>query len=238
MFTLGFVQAVNDWQRGGNHQQKVNRGARLKQHASTLPEKFRLCDQMCFRQEAHEKERVWQLLADNCLPETIASWTTDLKTAKTFKGGVPPPAAGLQSVIFSLRPAFESVVLNLVELYTHEEFLAAVEELKSHIVEFANGIGRWRGSQNEVVLELFNLNSAAVHSYGGYSGTRESIAELYFQRQPTAEDLNVFDELCVNAGVKTGEWWLSECGTRAVLKRMEPHIQRLKEKKAQEKAGD
>src|ERR1700688_3487016 len=101
-FPPELIQAVNDWQRGGDHKQKVRRGQRLKDYAALLPSRSRACDQTCFRQEAHEKHRIWQLLADNRLPETIAAWTTDLDTGKNFKGGVPPP--GLQGVIFSLVP--------------------------------------------------------------------------------------------------------------------------------------
>jgi len=90
IFTRDLVQAVSDWQRGGSHDQKVKRGQRLKAVATLLPDHFRACTTTCFRQEAHEKGRVWQLLADNHLPETIASWTTDIAIAKAFKGGVPP----------------------------------------------------------------------------------------------------------------------------------------------------
>jgi hypothetical protein len=100
IFTLELVQAVSDWQRGGSHNQKVKRGQRLKVVAAELPEAFRVCTDPCFRQEAHAKDRVWQLLANNHLPETIAAWTVDLRTAKTFKGGMPPP--GLQGVIFKI----------------------------------------------------------------------------------------------------------------------------------------
>src|ERR1700677_2875515 len=55
-FTLQLLQAINDWQRGGDHKQKVKRGAKLKQFAAGLPEKFRTCSATCYRQEAHEKE--------------------------------------------------------------------------------------------------------------------------------------------------------------------------------------
>ena len=89
IFTRDLIQAVSDWQRGGSHDQKVKRGERLKTAAALLPEHFRTCAATCFRQEAHEKDRVWQLLADNHLPETIASWTTNIAIAKAFKGGVP-----------------------------------------------------------------------------------------------------------------------------------------------------
>jgi hypothetical protein len=231
-FTRELLQAVNDWQRGGSHAQKVRRGQRLKECAAALPSRFRTCEAPCFRQEAHEKDRVWQLLADNRLPETIAAWTIDLRIAKSFKGGVPPPE--LQGVIFTIVPPPGTVVLNLVALYADPNFRAAVAEHRSNVNGFADGIGHWDTSQCEVVLELGTLERAGVYSYGGFSDNKELLAALYLQRQPTAEDLAEFDALCAKAGVAPGQWWLSPEGTQAVLKRMEPHMTRLKERKAHE----
>jgi hypothetical protein len=102
VFTLALLQAVNNWQRGGDHDQKVRRGNALKQEAASLPEKFRTADVTCYRQEAHEKDRVFQLLADEHLPETIAEWTTDINVARSIKGCVPP--AHLRGLIFSIKP--------------------------------------------------------------------------------------------------------------------------------------
>jgi hypothetical protein len=230
-FTRELVQAVSDWQRGGSHDQKVKRGERLKAVAATLPETFRICTYSCFRQEAHEKDRVWQMLADNHLPETIASWTIDIGAAKAFKGGVPPP--GLQGVIFKITPPKNGVVINLTALLADPEFQAAVESHKASIDGYYDGLGRWQDSQREVVLELGNLDQASVHSYGGFSGSRETLVELHLQRKPLPEDLAEFDALAMKAGITPGgEWWLSESGTQAVLARMQPHIERLKLKKA------
>jgi hypothetical protein len=83
-FTPELIQAVSDWQRGGDHRQKVKRGQRLKECAAALPIQFRTSNQACYRQEAHKKDRIWQLLIDKCLPETIASWTTSVTVAKHF----------------------------------------------------------------------------------------------------------------------------------------------------------
>jgi hypothetical protein len=59
--------------------------------------------------------------------------------------------------------------------------------------------------------------------------------ELQLQRKPTAKDLAEFDALAKQAGITPGgEWWLSESGTQAVLNRMQPHITRLKQKRADE----
>jgi hypothetical protein len=201
-FTHQLIQAINDWQRGGSHRQKVLRGTRLKACATTLLLRYRECRVACFRQEAHEKGRTWQLLANNCLPETIAAWTTDLQVAKNIKGGVPP--LGLQGVIFKLIPPSGSVVLNLTTLYADPDFLAVIDTHKRDIVGFHDGIGRWAGSQSEVVLELGNLESAEVHSYGGFSANREALAELWLRRTPTPEDLANFDTLCAELALRLG----------------------------------
>ena len=232
-FSRELIQAVSDWQRGGSHDQKVKRGERLKAVAATLPEIFRVCTDSCFRQEAHEKDRVWQLLADNHLPETVASWTIDIGVAKTFKSSVPP--IGLQGIIFKITPPLDSVVLNLTVLHADKAFQAAVETHRTSIDGYHDGLGRYQGSQREVVLTLGNLDQASVHSYGGYSGNRETLVELHLQRKPTPKDLAEFDELAKKAGITpVGEWWLSESGTKAVLTRMQPRIEALRLKKAAE----
>lgn len=228
-FTLEIVQAVSDWQRGGGHNAKVKRGAALKKACAGLPSSFRTWDGFCYRQEAHEKDRVWQLLADNCLTETIAAWTTDLGIAKTFKGGVAPE--GLQGVIFKLRPPSASVVVNLSALFADSDFRDACDLYGKQIAGFDSGIGRYRDSQKEVVLEIASLDRASTYALGGYSGSREALAALLFGRPPSGEDLKVFGELCRRANVSAGAWWLTEAGTRAVLKRMEPHVARLRAQK-------
>lgn len=60
IFTRNLIQTVSDWRRGGSHDQKVKRGDHLKTAVALLPEHSWTC---AFRQEAREKDRVWQLLA-------------------------------------------------------------------------------------------------------------------------------------------------------------------------------
>jgi hypothetical protein len=229
LFTQELIQAVNDWQRGGDHRQKVRRGRRLKECAAALSAHFRACDQVCYRQEAHKQERVWQLLADNHLPETIAAWTTDLDVAKNLKGGVPPP--GLHGVIFALVPPGGTVVVNLGTLYADPDFLAAVEASRSKIVGFHDGIGRWGGSQSEIVLEVGSLETATIYSYGGIFDDKISLAAL-LNREPTSHELATFRTLLRKAGRSPDDWWLTQNGTQAVLARIQPHLPRLRAKKA------
>lgn len=230
-FTIEFLQAVNDWQRGGNHHQKIKRGKKLKELAESLPQKFRSCSTICYRQEAHEKDRIWKILADESLPETVAAWTTHLSVAQSFKNGVPPQ--GLQGVIFGLTPPPESVVINLVEIYRDRGFTAAVDLHRSEITGFDKGIGRYGDTQQEVVLELHNIGRETIYQYGGFASDKEKLAEMYFGHKPNAEELDYFEELCRQANIpENGEWWLSPDGTMSLLKRMAPKIEELRRLKS------
>jgi hypothetical protein len=79
---------------------------------------------VCYRQELHEKDRVWQLLAENKLPETIASWTSSHDVARYFNGGVPPEP--LKGVTFRFAPWAGQVIVNLEALYADPTFKNAI----------------------------------------------------------------------------------------------------------------
>lgn len=226
-FKIELLQAINDWQRGGDHTQKLRRGKKLKQQAESLPTQFRTCSEICYRQEAHERDRIWQLLADEHLPETIAAWTTDLSIAKEFKNGVPPD--GLRGVIFSLTPPSESVVINLIEVYKDKGFRRSIERDKSNITRFDKGIGLYGDTQSEIVLELDKLSPDTIQCYGGYASDRKALAKQFFGHNPDAEGLAIFEQICDQANIpESGAWWLSHEGTKNVLNRMSPHIARLR----------
>lgn len=227
VFTIDVLQVINDWQRGGSHEQKLRRGSKLKLLSADLPERFRTCSEICYRQEAHENDRIWQLLADQSLPETIAAWTTDLSIAKGFKNGVPPD--GLRGVIFSLKPPSGSVVINLIEIYRDPGFRSAIEKHKPNISGFGDGIGRYYDTQCEVVLELHKIGPETIYCYGGYASNREILAEQFFGHKPSAEGLALFDQLCRQADIpENGAWWLSKEGTKNILDRMLPKIECLR----------
>jgi len=124
-FTTEFIQAVSDWQRGGDARQKRRRGTLLKELSAEIDEAFRRCGLVAYRQIALEKGSIWKLIAERKLPETVSAWTLSPAIAKIFKGGVPPE--GWQGVIVALKPPAGSVILNLDTIYRSEEFLAALE---------------------------------------------------------------------------------------------------------------
>jgi hypothetical protein len=229
-FTLEVMQAINDWQMGGDHDQKIKRGNNLKESAILLDEKYRVCHQLCYRQEAHEADRLWSLLAENCLPETIAAWTIDDSIAKDFKGGVAPDH--LRAIIFSHTPSCGEVIINLNAVYASTAFEIAKEKYKSQVNNYHSGIGKYCDSQKEVVLELKNLNTSSIHFLGGYSGSLDNLALLFFGHQPNAEEIKSFEESVKEINVNQHmAWWLSTQGTEAVIKRMKPKISALKNKK-------
>lgn len=132
-FTREFIQVVSDWQRGGDSRQKKRRGARLKEVSRDIDDRFRKCALVAYRQVALEKGSIWQLIAEQNLPEAISAWTLSPAVAKSFKGGVPPE--GWQGVIAALYPPARSVILNLDTLFRSPEFLDALEREKSNITD-------------------------------------------------------------------------------------------------------
>ncbi|AMB47686.1 hypothetical protein [Methylobacterium sp. AMS5] len=215
LFTLELVQAVSDWQRGPTERTKIARGERLKALMLTLPAYFRECNQLCFRQECHQKDRTFQVLIQNSLPETIASWTTSLDVAKGFKGGVVYGNDD-RSIILSITPPNGAVVANLDRLYQEREFQQALEKYGSQIDYFQNGAGKYGNTQKEVVLELGSLSSTHIYSYGGYSSTLDDLVGAFVLERGREPDDAERSHL---SGLAGQPWWLSEEATWRMLQR-------------------
>lgn len=213
-FPLELLQAVSDWQRGPSEQKKIERGKTLKELMAPLPAKFRSCDEPCFRQEAHEKDRTFAVLIENKLDETIAAWTTSETIAQRFKGGVPP--AGLQGIILRIMPPQGSVVANLKALYADPCFVAAMHSNMSKIDYYSNGAGKYAGKQDEIVLELGHITGTEIYSYGGFASPFEKLVVEFAAMNGREPNTGEQQQLVQAAGCP---WWLSEEGTRNVISR-------------------
>ncbi len=189
MFTQELVQLVSDWQRDLRPERRTVVGERLKVLSKELPDRFRTCGLVCYRQEAHDQSRTWKLIAERNLPERIASWTTSIEVAKTFKGGVPADDTG---VIFAVKPSEGEVVLNLDAMFRDDDFRKFVSEIAPKIDHYYSGIGRWSGNQHEVILEVGTLPREAILHYGRYSSDAETLAGDLFGHPPSAEELAQF----------------------------------------------
>ncbi|MDF1632860.1 hypothetical protein [Mycoplana sp. MJR14] len=208
---------------------------RLKELSAEIDERFRQCNLVTYRQIALEKGSVWDLIAERNLPEMMSAWTLSPAIAKTFKGGVPPE--GWQGVIVALKPPAGSIILNLDTLYRSDDFLIALDRERGFITGCADGAGRYGGTQSEVVLEIDSLNSSDIYALGGYSADRDTLIRIMFHSNPTPELIAWFDHHSKTAGVAPGPMWLEGDPLVRVMKRMQPHIERLKPIKAAEMAA-
>ena len=237
-FTLSFLQAVSDWQRGGDAKQMLRRAQALKSECASLPECYRTCLLVCYRQIALPNGGVWDLIGENRLSEKISSWTLDLEVAKGFKGGVPPDGQGFQGTILSLYPPPGSVIVNLWKLYQDPAFIGSMEKNKAHIAGYHDGSGCYKNIQSEVVLEIDAVTQEDIYSLGGHSSPFEELvalaADLVYRRQTTPEERRALCLAAEKAGVEAGPTWLNMDATRRVLARTKPQAAVLAEIKSRQ----
>lgn len=230
-FTLEFLQAISDWQRGGDAKQNMKRGAKLGEVCATIPDRYRSCLLCCFRQVALPKGGVWKLIGENRLPEKISSWTLDIEIAKGFKGGVPPQGQDYQGVILCVRPEPGSVIINLRELYQDPAFCSALEQHKGSIVAYHDGAGRYGNTQSEVVLEVASVTQQDIYSMGGHSSPFEKLVEeaakQTYGNNATPEQREALLLKAEHVRSQAGPKWLTPEATQLVLEKVKPHAKRL-----------
>ena len=207
MFNLELLQAINDWQRGGDSKQKTKRAKTLKIKAQDLPIKFKQVKNDSYRQLALDKKSVWQVGTIYKLDETISAWTEDINVAKNFKGGVPPE--GWQGVIFKIKPDNGEIILNLNTLFNEPEFQKAIALNKNNIIGYHKGIGKYKNTQKEVIIETDSLPIGSIYAWSGYSSSEDKIAEMFYGRKPTKGELNQFKKRLKHCNATLGPRWLT-----------------------------
>jgi hypothetical protein len=184
---------------------------------------------MCFRKLNLNKPSVWDLVAEDFLPEKISSWTMDADITKAFKGGVPEE--GWQGVILFYVPPPDRVIVNLWALYREREFIDALNQHKNDIKHYVEGAGKYWNSQSEVVMEVDAVSQADIYSLGGYSSSFDSLvrqaAEIIHGRQVTPEQLTELEWRTEHLRTHAGPRWLTHDATKRVLARTKPHSEEL-----------
>lgn len=230
-FKLSLLQAVSDWQRSSTEK----RAHALKSECASLPDEFRSCRLVCYRQIALPSGGVWDLIGENRLTEKISSWTVDSEVAKAFKGGVPPDGQGYQGTIMYLFPPPGSVVVNIRRLYETPEFALAMKRNCSSIIGYYDGAGKYWNSQSEVVLEIEAVTQADVFSLGGHSSPMDDLislaANVVYRREATDAERENLLLKASEAGIIPGPRWLNMDATRRVLERTKPRAAALAEAK-------
>ena len=228
-FSLDLLQAISDWQQGGNFELKKKYGIQLKSTATSLDPEFRQCDVVCYRRISLGKSPLWKLIAEQELPETISSWTNDVSIAKAFKGGVQEE--GWQGIIAQHKPTPDEVIVNLDYLYADRDFQSAVEKHKHNIENFDLGIGLYGNHEREIVIEKTSLAPSEIYALGGYSSSPNVIGHKIFGREPTPKEITFMEKRLAQRDEKFGAWWLTGDPLQRVLKKVESHIPALKKKK-------
>lgn len=231
-FKLSLLQAISDWQQGGDAKQNRRRGQVLKEACASLPESYRTSLLACFRRVGLEKGSVWNLIGEDRLDEKVSSWTFDIEVAKEFKNGVPPDGQGYQGVIFCIKPPPSSrVIVNLRELYKSSAFCAAMESNRSAITGFSDGAGRYWDCQSEVVLEIEAVTQEEIYSLGGHSSPFEQLvaqaADLTYGRAATPEEVEALLLKTEHVRSQAGPKWLTLEATKRVLARTKPKAEAL-----------
>jgi hypothetical protein len=78
-------------------------------------------------------------------------------------------------------------------------------------------------------LSLTASTWPGIYAYGGFSSDRHELATRMLGRAPSAAELALFDNSVQRAGAKLGSDWIDEAAVQRVVKRMQPHIERLRE---------
>lgn len=230
MYTIELLQAINDWQSTGMGSNKTQIAERLIKYSKKIPSKFKRIRSKCYRQLALSGENSVKLGLNMELPETYSSWTFDKSVAKSFNGGIPP--VGKQGVIFEVdenTPDCE-VIINLNELFKDNDFIDACNLHKNNIISYKSGIGYFMNKEAEVVLKIKKITTEQIWAYGGYSSSKEQLAKMFFNREPTNQDLVFFDELVKNNEVNIGGNWVTHLGKDRIVRFHIETAQRLSKK--------
>lgn len=235
MFSVELLQAINDWQRGGDAPTKRRRGERLKSLAASLPPRFREVAAPCYRRLALAKGPVFDLGERLALPEAISAWTLDLNVAKEFKDGVPEP--GWHGVIFQLSPEPGQVVVNLDAVYSDPGFVTECELRKREVTDYPAGIGRYGNSQREVLIEVPEITIDSVIALGGFAPQShiDSLVQECLDRPLSEDEARAFEDATAHARGLPGDWWLMGDGKDRVVAKWKQEAQRLAPRRAEER---
>jgi hypothetical protein len=184
LFNKDFLFALSNWQKGWQEDQEKRKilADDLVKACEHLPNRFKVCDQACYRKRFIVKGEMIPIVWNDEYFEGVASWTKDINFAKGFKGLLKPSTEF--AMIFKKFPRQEDVILNIPELWKSSEFQAAVDNLSLEMPEVAYPLINFKDSQSEIILRSVLKGSEIEHIVGISSS---------------------FDDLCDKAGIPVDE---------------------------------
>ncbi|EHR0875150.1 hypothetical protein Q2Y20_004471 [Vibrio parahaemolyticus] len=202
-YSIDLFNAISDWQKSSSDK----RAEKLIEACKNLDPYFKQAN-CCYRQIAIEKDELYRVGDELFFYEKTSSWTESNKVAESFKGGVPP--IGYQGIIFKYQPSCSEVVVNLNRLLSDSDFIREIEANKNKVFSYSDGYGRYKNSQQEVILTIDKLNLNTVFAWGGTSSSKEVLAKAFYNTDSlTPQQLLNFDTLLQAANLTPGVSWLS-----------------------------
>ncbi len=181
-YTKDFIQVINDWQAFALKDRKIELYNKLI--SFNIPSKLRQCDQYCYRiTDFRIKIPALSMLSAGISEQInmgVSSWTLDKQIAKDFYKKYSPltPSEG-QNYIVKIYPKPQEVILNLDRLYQDDFFMFQCEKYQSNIKNYEKGIGCWKNSQREIILNVNSVNIDNICAFWGYSSTPEEFYKKY-----------------------------------------------------------
>jgi hypothetical protein len=226
-FPRKLIKAVNDWQAGSVAKGRKARKLREAIDAASLDQYLRGCDDVCYRRTALVGSSVKELLFEFYISEETSAWSTRRDFVATFRGGPPdPPVPG---VIFKHQPKAGEVVLNMVRLYEHPEFMKSVEHWKAQGLDVSKGIERYHGSQSEIIMEVDQVLHDEIFAFGSNSAMGIAKGEMEGVRPIGKIDLDPehVRKSFAEAGLPVKKWVFGESVPRIYMNFIHKALKRL-----------
>lgn len=203
MFRDSFFSALGDWQRGwaGNQELRLEKASAISEEAKLLPSEFRRATRPCYRKVFLTKHDIACVIINNGLEESISSWTTDLRMAKTWLGYEQPDK--VLAAIFCTVPKESSVILNINTLWESPKFIASVGEYIQAAKKNSDALERFKSSQSEVILDS-NLLADEIVGLTGMATDFDILCDL-IELNDEDERTRIFLEL-QKQGIRVNEW--------------------------------
>jgi hypothetical protein len=232
-FSVPFIQAVNDWQ----FDPTPANAQRLALLSTQIPVEFKNRRSHVYRRIDLPAHHMWQLLAEERLPEKISSWSESELVAKNH-GGIPEK---YQAVLLRIPPERGRTIINISRLFGPNGFRLACLMLEEQLIDYEFGIGAFDNSEQEVVVKVDHITPDDIVGFFGPSSSEAELIYLAgkeeYGRLPNADEQAALLTRMRWSGRRVGFQWLSEDGVLNVRSRMRERIFELKRiKQLQNKA--
>ena len=222
MFTIELLQAINNWQANGKGDEKKKLCQDIILNSTHLPDKFKTLTHDCYRKLNLGGYNILDIGRNLYLEENYSSWTFNKKVAQSFDKGVPEP--GQIGYIFKITPKNSyKVIVNLDALYNDKKFIEAHEKYKNQILNYNAGIGKYNGSQCEIILNVSSLEISQIWAYGGFSSDIKKLYNQYLERGNPIYNIKQFELKLKEINREAGKNWITSDNRPEAIKKIIEH---------------